>query len=180
MSSFLNIAPEALAGASSDLSGIGEAIRDATSAAAPSTTGIVPPALDEVSAAITRLFGSYGQQFQSLSAQGSLFHGQFVQLLSSARGAYSGAEAANASPLSGLLGQAQGTAITGPIALLTGRPLFGQGANGVSGGTLAQATGGGGGWLFGNGGNGATDAAGQGGAGGSAVLIGNEIGRAHV
>ena len=104
MSSFLKIAPEALASASADLSGIGEAIREATSAAAPSTTGIMPPALDEVSAAITRLFGSYGQQFQSLSAQGSLFHGQFVQLLSSGGHAYAGAEAANASPLSGLLG----------------------------------------------------------------------------
>ena len=70
MSSFLNVAPEALASASADLSGIGEAIREATSAAAPSTTGILPPALDEVSAAISRLFGGYGQQFQSLSAQG--------------------------------------------------------------------------------------------------------------
>src|SRR5580693_6155325 len=133
MSSFLNIAPEALASASADLSGIGEAIRDATSAAAPSTTGIVPPALDEVSGAITRLFGSYGQQFQSLSAQSGLFHSQFVQMLSSARGAYTGAEAANVSPLSGLLGQAQGSAFPGPVALLTGRPLIGNGANGAAG-----------------------------------------------
>ena len=69
MSSYLIAAPEALASASADLSGIGEAIREATAAAAPSTTGIVPPALDEVSAAITRLFGSYGQEFQALSAQ---------------------------------------------------------------------------------------------------------------
>jgi PE family len=142
MSSFLNIAPEALASASSDLGGIGEAIREATAAAAPSTTGIAPAALDEVSAAIARLFGGYGQQFQSLSAQSGLFHGQFVQLLSSGGSAYAGAEAANASPLSGLLGgsplsgllgQAQGTAFTGPVQLLTGRPLFGNGANGAAG-----------------------------------------------
>src|SRR5580693_5509135 len=133
MSSFLNIAPEALAGASADLSGIGEAIREATSAAAPSTTGIMPPALDEVSAAVTRLFGSYGQQFQSLSAQSGLFHSQFVQLLSSGGHAYLGAEAANVSPLSGLLGQAQGSGVAAfsPVLALTGRPLFGNGANGV-------------------------------------------------
>ena len=99
MSSFLIAAPEALASASADLSGIGEAIRDATSAAAPSTTGIVPAALDEVSAAISRLFGGYGQEFQSLSAQSALFHSRFVQLLSSGGSAYAGAEAAANSSL---------------------------------------------------------------------------------
>jgi PE family len=61
MSSFLIAAPEALATASADLSGIGAAIREATGVAAPSTTGIVPAAADEVSAAVARLFGGYGQ-----------------------------------------------------------------------------------------------------------------------
>ena len=65
MSSFVSAAPEALAGASADLSGIGEAIREATSAAAPSTMGIVPAALDEVSAAIAALFGAHGQAYQA-------------------------------------------------------------------------------------------------------------------
>src|ERR1700757_4101169 len=51
--------------------------------------------------------------------------------------------------------------------------LIGNGANGVGGGTLAEATGGNGGLLFGDGGSGATDAAGQGGAGGDAGLFGN-------
>ena len=46
--------------------------------------------------------------------------------------------------------------------------LIGNGADGVDGGTLAQATGGDGGLIFGDGGNGATDAAGVGGAGGAA------------
>ena len=36
--------------------------------AASSTTGIVAAGRDEVSAAIARLFGSYGQDFQALSA----------------------------------------------------------------------------------------------------------------
>ncbi|MGA8548214.1 MAG: hypothetical protein WB785_23570, partial [Mycobacterium sp.] len=44
-----------------------------------------------------------------------------------------------------------------------GEYLIGNGANGVGGGTLAEATGGNGGALFGDGGSGATDAAGQGG-----------------
>ncbi|WP_367141385.1 PGRS repeat-containing protein, partial [Mycobacterium sp.] len=51
--------------------------------------------------------------------------------------------------------------------------LIGNGANGVGGATLAQADGGAGGLLFGDGGNGATDAAGQGGTGGAAGLFGN-------
>ncbi len=51
--------------------------------------------------------------------------------------------------------------------------LIGDGPNGVDGGTLAEATGGNGGLLFGDGGNGATDAAGVGGAGGAAGLYGD-------
>jgi endoglycosylceramidase len=51
--------------------------------------------------------------------------------------------------------------------------LIGNGANGVGGGSLAEATGGAGGMWFGDGGNGATDAAGQGGAGGAAGLLGD-------
>src|SRR5271155_129811 len=46
--------------------------------------------------------------------------------------------------------------------------LFCNGANGVGGGTLAEADGQGGGLFFGNGGTGATDSAGVGGAGGDA------------
>src|ERR1700753_146615 len=47
-----------------------------------------------------------------------------------------------------------------------GEYLIGNGANGIGGGTLAEATGGDGGLLFGDGGSGAHAAAGQGGAGG--------------
>jgi len=54
-----------------------------------------------------------------------------------------------------------------------GEYLIGNGANGVGGGTLAEATGGNGGALFGDGGSGATDAAGQGGDGGAGGLVGD-------
>ncbi|MGA7052309.1 MAG: PE family protein, partial [Mycobacterium sp.] len=42
--SLLFAAPESLASASADVSGIGEAIRAATASAVPSTTGIAPAA----------------------------------------------------------------------------------------------------------------------------------------
>src|SRR3954462_13388719 len=102
MSTFLITAPEFLASASSDLSGIGEALREASAAAVPSTTGIMPAALDEVSGAIAQLFGSHAAEYQSLSAQAAQFHARFVQLLGSGGSAYAAAEAANASPLAGL------------------------------------------------------------------------------
>ena len=144
MSSFLIAAPEALASASADLSGIGEAIRSATSAAAPSTTSVVAAAQDEISAAISKLFGGYGQEFQALSAQAGLFHGSFVQALTSGRNAYAAAEAANASPLQAVMQTAQAMDPFSPVLALTGRPLFGNGANGVAGhrGRPAVAAGG--------------------------------------
>ena len=74
MSSFVNFVPEAFATASEQLSGIGSSLKEAAGAAAPSTTSVVAAAEDEVSAAIAKLFGNYGQEFQSLSAQAGLFH----------------------------------------------------------------------------------------------------------
>src|SRR6516225_793514 len=147
MSSLLIPAPEALADASSDLAGSGAAIREAPAAAAPSTTGIMPAAFDEVSAAITRLFGSYGQEFQALSAQSALFHGQFVQLLSSGGSAYAAAEVANVAatamgavpatavqdPLTALVDFAQPFGIFSPVKAITGRSLFANGAAGAAG-----------------------------------------------
>jgi hypothetical protein len=75
MSSYLIAAPEALATASADLTGIGEAIRKATSAAAPSTTSVVAAAEDEVSALISKLFGSedrYGRTFRGRCSRAPL------------------------------------------------------------------------------------------------------------
>jgi len=131
MSSYVIAAPEALAAASADLTGIGEAIKGAAAAAAPSTTGIVAAAGDEVSAAIASLFGSYAQEFQTLTAQTTAFQAQFERALSAAAGAYAAAEAANVSPLRALLQQAENLGLFSPIELLIGRSLFG-GAGTVS------------------------------------------------
>src|SRR5947209_9722608 len=134
MSSFLNVAPEVLASASADLNGIGEAIRDAAASAGPTTTAIAAPALDEVSAAVAKLFGTYGQQFQALSAQGAAFHSQFTALLASGGAAYAGAEgAANSSFLTSLIDLAQPFGVFSPFEALTGRSLFVNGANGANG-----------------------------------------------
>ena len=69
-----------------------------------------------------------------------------------------------------------GEEVDNSINSLFGVDLIGDGANGVAGGTLADATGGAGGVLFGDGGSGATDAAGvggDGGAAGSSVTVGS-------
>ncbi|MDT5348880.1 MAG: hypothetical protein QOH91_2167 [Mycobacterium sp.] len=83
MSTFLIAQPEALAAATEDLNGIGEAIRGAAAAAAPSTTGIVPAGADAVSGAIAGFFGGYAQDFRALHAQTAEFHARFVQSLGS-------------------------------------------------------------------------------------------------
>jgi PE family len=91
--------PQAMATAAADLAGIGSTIREANAAAAGSTTSVVAAAQDEVSAAISALFGSYGQEYQALTAQTALFHDQFVQALTSGGGAYNNAEAASATAM---------------------------------------------------------------------------------
>ncbi|WP_239987980.1 PE family protein [Mycobacterium kansasii] len=125
MPSYVIAAPEAIAVASGDLTGIGEAIKGAAAAAAPSTTGIIAAAGDEVSAAIASLFGSYAQEFQQLTVQTSRFHAEFVRALAAAGAAYAAAEAANISPLRALLQTAERLGIFAPVERLIGRPLFG-------------------------------------------------------
>ncbi|MGB9306417.1 MAG: PE family protein, partial [Mycobacterium sp.] len=172
MSTFLIAAPEALAAASADLSGIGEAIRQATASWAPSTTGIAAAAADEVSGAIARLFSSHAQGYQALSAQAAVSHAQFVQALSAGAGSYAAAESVNLLSLQTLAqflspqtleqillgGMNAVNAVNTPSLALTGRPLIGNGANGAPG---TGAPGGAGGWLIGDGGAGGSGAAGN-------------------
>ncbi|MBX9639271.1 MAG: PE family protein [Mycobacteriaceae bacterium] len=97
--SFLTIAPEYLSAAATDLAGIGSAIGTAGSSAAAATTSVLPAGADEISAAISALFGAHGQAFQAVNAQAARFHEQFVQTMRGAAAAFSGAEAANVAPL---------------------------------------------------------------------------------
>src|SRR3984885_2515255 len=147
--SFVNVVPEAMATASSNLTGIGRMISEANAAAAVPTTQVLAAANDEVSLAISSLFGNYAQEFQALNAQAALFHDQFAQMLTSGAGAYTAAEAANTSPLQALLQEGQSLAVFSPVKDLTGRPLFGNGVNGAAG---TGAAGGAGGGILGDGG----------------------------
>ncbi|RES81139.1 PE family protein, partial [Mycobacterium tuberculosis] len=143
--SFVNVAPQLVSTAAADAARIGSAINTANTAAA-ATTQVLAAAQDEVSTAIAALFGSHGQHYQAISAQVAAYQQRFVLALSQAGSTYAVAEAASATPLQNVL-----DAINAPVQSLTGRPLIGDGANGIDG--TGQA-GGNGGWLWGNGGNG--------------------------
>jgi hypothetical protein len=94
--SFVIAAPEVVTAVAGNLAGIGSTLGEATAAAAAPTTGVAAAAADEVSIALSEIFGMYGQQFQALSAQASAFHNEFVSLLNGGAAAYLSAEAANA------------------------------------------------------------------------------------
>ncbi|WP_156772304.1 PE family protein, partial [Mycobacterium sp. 1245805.9] len=171
--SFVIAVPELVTTAATDLAGIGSAISAANAAAASSTTMVLGAGADEVSSGIAAIFGEHAQAFQSISAQATAFHDQFVNALASGAGAYAAAEAANASPLQVLQQDVLGV-INAPTEALWKRPLIGNGANGQTINGVGQP-GGPGGILFGNGGAGGngTNPGAPGGAGGHAGLIGN-------
>ncbi|WP_191499176.1 PE domain-containing protein [Mycobacterium simulans] len=168
--SYLVAAPDLLITAAVDAAAIGSSMRAANLAALAPTSTLMTAAADEVSAAIASLFSGYGQEYQAISARAAALHEQFVQALSNASGAYAAAEAANATPLQPLVDNILGV-INAPTNFLLGRPLIGNGTNGIPG--TGQA-GGDGGILWGNGGTGGSGGFGQsGGRGGNAGLIGN-------
>ena len=94
--SFLVAEPEFVTAAAGNLAGIGATIEEANAAAAARTTAITAAAADDVSLAIAEMFGTYGQQFHTLSADAAAFHSEFVTLLNGGAGAYISAELANA------------------------------------------------------------------------------------
>ena len=93
--SFVIASPDMVASAAAELAGIRSGIAAASTDALAPTARVQAAAADEVSAAISALFGEYGQAYQALSARATAFHDQFVQLLNGAGGAYAATEAAN-------------------------------------------------------------------------------------
>ncbi|MEK1118459.1 PE family protein, partial [Mycobacterium ulcerans] len=164
--SYVMAVPELLASAAADLEGIGSALSTANALALPSTSEILAAGTDEISTAVASLFADHAQDYRTISLEANAFHQQFWRSLSGAAASYSGAEAANASPLQELL-----NVINQQSTALLGRPLIGNGADGAAPGQSGDD----GGLLFGNGGNGApgTNQGVAGGNGGSAGLIGN-------
>jgi hypothetical protein len=105
--SFVKTLPEALAAAASQLEGLGSSMAAENAAAAAPTTAIAPAASDEVSVLQAGIFSTYGQLYQTASAQAQAIHQQFVSLLGTSAGSYGATETANqvaaaSTPLSGL------------------------------------------------------------------------------
>ncbi len=121
--SYLLTRPELLGSTAADVEGIGSAIDAAGALAAPSTTGLAAAAQDEVSAAIAKLFGMYGEQYQALLSQGALFHSQFGRALAAAAQTYEQAETANAAVLSEVSNAVKATVSTplGHVSAAGGR-----------------------------------------------------------
>ncbi|WP_204807511.1 PE family protein [Mycobacterium riyadhense] len=91
--SYVIAVPELVEAAAQELAGIRSALSVAAAVAAGPTTGVAAAAADEVSIAISQLFGAHGQEFQALSAHAAAFHDEFVSLLNAGAAAYSNAEA---------------------------------------------------------------------------------------
>jgi hypothetical protein len=101
--SFVIAAPELMTAAAADLATIRSDLSAAHTAAAASTVAVTPAAADEVSAAISGVFGRYAQGFQSLADHAAAFHDLFGQTLSASAASYAGAEAASDSVLRTIL-----------------------------------------------------------------------------
>jgi hypothetical protein len=94
--SFVTALPAMLESAAGELHSIGSAVAAGNTAAAAPTTGVLPPAADEVSALTAAHFAAHGVLYQELSAQATAIHELFVTTLGASAGSYAAAEAANA------------------------------------------------------------------------------------
>jgi PE family/PPE-SVP subfamily C-terminal region len=117
----VSTAPAAIAAAATQLEGIGNSFSAESAAAATPTTALAPAGSDEVSALQAGVFSTYGQLYQTVSAQAQAIHQQFVNTLQSSSSSYQDTETANqagaaASSLNGASSAASSAASTTPIA----------------------------------------------------------------
>jgi hypothetical protein len=117
-------APEALAATATDVARIGTSIEAASAAAAASINGVPAAAEDEVSTAVAKLFGLYGQEYQALVGQAAAFHSEFSHALAAAGNAYALAETGNAAVVSGA-----SNALIASVQALIGQTPTGSGAS---------------------------------------------------
>jgi hypothetical protein len=115
--SYVMAVPEVVAAAATDVAAIGSALSAAHIAAAAPTVGVIPAAVDEVSASVAHLFSRYAQDFHALAAQAAAFHQQFVQHLHATASSYVTAEAANAASLLHMTANAGSAAAALPSSL---------------------------------------------------------------
>ena len=83
--SFVTTAPAAISAAATQLEGVGNSFATESAGAAGSTTAISPAAADEVSILQSGVFSTYGQLYQTVSAQAQAIHQQFVNPCSNPR-----------------------------------------------------------------------------------------------
>jgi PE family/PPE-SVP subfamily C-terminal region len=92
---FVNTQPAAIAAAAQQLEGIFNSFSAESAGAAASTTDVIPAASDEVSILQAGVFSTYGQLYQTVSAQAQAIQAQFNQLLGQTSGSYQDTESAN-------------------------------------------------------------------------------------
>ena len=81
MTSYVITEPQIMTAVATDLEEIGSAISAAHTTAAGPTSGLLAPAADEVSAAITNLFGAYSREYHAVVKQAAAFHNEFTRAL---------------------------------------------------------------------------------------------------
>src|SRR6201992_3741427 len=94
--SFVSIVPELLSTAAENLLSVGLRLQAQHTAAAGPTTGLIPPASDQVSALTAMQFAAHAYAYQAVSAQASAIHQIFVTMLAADADSYATTEAANA------------------------------------------------------------------------------------
>ncbi len=94
--SFLTTQPEMLAAAAEVLQTIGAATTASNAAAAVPTTGVVPPAADEVSLLTAAQFATHAAMYQTVGARAAAIYDRFVAALATSATSYASTEAANA------------------------------------------------------------------------------------
>src|ERR1700757_1969872 len=93
--SYVTTAPAAISEAATQLEGVGSSFAAESAGAAAPTTAIAPAASDEVSILQSGAFSTYGQLYQTVSAQAQAIHQQFVNTLQQSSGSYQDTESAN-------------------------------------------------------------------------------------
>jgi hypothetical protein len=146
--SYVTTAPAAISAAATQLEGVGTSFATESAGAASATTAISPAAADEVSILQSGVFSTYGQLYQTVSAQAQAIHQQFVNTLQQSSGSYQETEGANqagtaASSLAngGSSAASNSAQTTGPItglindltSFLTTGPVFGLLNNSLTG-----------------------------------------------
>ncbi|MGF2951782.1 PE family protein [Mycobacterium sp. THU-M116] len=93
--SFVTARPEMLTAAAGSLSTIGFSMASNNAAVEGPTTGVLPPAADQVSALLATHFAAHGLAYQTIALMANQIHEAFVSALSTGGTSYTVTEAAN-------------------------------------------------------------------------------------